>query len=158
MRGGGGWGRGWGVRRGGLALAHAPLPLPERVPVPLLLAALAHRRPARARAAAPRAGPDRAAEPRPWRGHGASLDATRGPWGRAGSAPQLIVDRDVSASVAIMAVLLERLFADPSVTDDPTWPGGGGEAPDPAARRSRRRTPPPEPMWGPGTSASWHKR
>ena len=74
-----------------------------------------------------------------------------------GCAPQLIVDRDVSASVAIMAVLLERLFADPSVTDDPTWPGGGGEAPGPACR-SRRRTPPPEPMWGPGTSASWHKR
>ena len=62
-------------RRGGLALAHAPLPLPERVPVPLLLAALAHRRPARARAAAPRAGPDRAAEPRP----GA---ATERPWTR----------------------------------------------------------------------------
>ena len=75
-----------------------------------------------------------------------------------GCAPQLIVDRDVSAAVAIMAVLLERLFANPSVTDDPTWPGGGGEAPDPAAPRPRRRSPSPDRLWGPGTSASWHKR
>ena len=75
-----------------------------------------------------------------------------------GCAPQLIVDRDVSAAFAIMAMLLERLFADPSVPE-PTWPGGGGgEALDPE-RRSRRRTPPPpDLMWGRGTSASWHKR
>ena len=62
-----------------------------------------------------------------------------------------------AAAVAIMAVLLVRLFADPSVPE-PTWPGGSGEAPDPAARRSRRRTPPPDRLWGPDTSASWHKR
>ena len=31
-------------------------------------------------------------------------------------------------------------------------------SPRPSSARSRRRTPPPEPMWGPGTSASWHKR
>ena len=75
----------------------------------------------------------------------------------AGVAAACSAGAGIAEGAAACLAARRRQSAGSSVTDDPTWPGGGGEAAGPAPR-SRRRTPPPEPMWGPGTSASWHKR